>query len=214
MLRHFGPLGWWPGETSFEVIVGAILTQNTAWTRVAAAIENLRTSDLLDPHRLHALGEEKIAELIRPAGTFRVKAGYLRTVLDWLVGEYDGDVAAALDGETMEKRRELLALRGVGPETADSILLYAGGHPIFVVDAYTRRVFSRHGLVDGRARYDAIREWFEQHLPADPALLNELHAQIVNVGKDWCRPTRPRCSRCPLGFLFRREPYPPPADAT
>lgn len=214
MLAAYGPLDWWPAEGPFEVVVGAVLTQNTAWTRVEAAIDNLRREDLLDARRLHAVPDERLVELIRPAGTFRVKGRYLRAVLDWLVGEYGGDVAAALAGDTRAKREELLALNGVGRETADSILLYAGGHPIFVVDAYTRRIFGRHGFLDPREDYDAIRDWFEERLPADPAVMNELHAQIVITGKDHCRPRRPRCSECPLEYLFAERRCPRPEDAT
>lgn len=202
MLRHFGPLGWWPGDSPFEVIVGAILTQNTAWTRVVPAIDNLRRAGLLSPDLLHASADQRIAQLIRPSGTFRVKTRYLRAVLDWLVGNYRGDVEAALAGDTPAKRKELLSLRGVGRETADSILLYAGGHRIFVVDAYTRRVFGRHGCFDPDLNYDAVREWFEARLPEDAGVYNEMHAQIVCVGKEYCRPRRPRCEDCPLAYLL------------
>ena len=159
------------------------------------------------------MSESDLAELIRPAGTFRVKARYLKALVGWLATRYDGDLAAALRGDTIPKRRELLALPGVGPETADSILLYAGGHPIFVVDAYTRRVFGRHGLVNARAPYDAIREWFEANLPPGAPVRNDLHAWIVSVGKDHCRPRRPRCSTCPLAFLFDAHPASRPPDA-
>jgi endonuclease-3 related protein len=210
MLEHFGPLHWWPGESAFEVVVGAVLTQNTAWTRVTEAIDNLRTADRLDARRLALLPLPELEELIRPAGTFRVKARYLKNVLDWLVGGYDGDVAAALAGDTMARRAELLAIVGVGRETADSILCYAGNHPILVVDAYTRRILSRHGLIGGREDYDAIREWCEARLPRDPAVLNEFHAQVVNVGKDHCRSRRPRCSGCPLFYLFGETGFPEP----
>jgi endonuclease-3 related protein len=202
MLEHYGPLHWWPAESPFEVVVGAILTQNTAWTRVEMAIGNLREADLLDPKRLHAIPAARLMDLIRPAGTFRLKAGYLRAVLEWLVDWYDGDVDSALAGETLSKRKELLALRGVGRETADSILCYAGGHPIFVVNAYTRRIAARHGWLDGTEDYDAVREWFEARLPADAAVLNEFHAQIVNVGKDFCGARTPRCDGCPLHPLL------------
>jgi endonuclease-3 related protein len=202
MLDHYGPLRWWPGETPFEVMVGAILTQNTAWRRVVPAISNLRNRGLLEPATLHALPEPELAEAIRPAGTFRVKARYLKTLAEWLVAAHGGDAAEALRGETMTKRRELLSLRGIGRETADSILLYAGGHAIFVVDAYTRRILSRHGFVAGDEDYDVIRAWLTERVPATAPLLNELHAQIVNVGKDFCRPRNPRCAACPLGFLL------------
>ncbi len=202
LLDHFGPLGWWPGESPFEVMVGAVLTQNTAWSRVEPAIENLRREGLLEARRLRAVSRERLVKLIRPAGTYRVKARYLRAMLDWLVERYGGDVERALAGETAAKRAELLSLPGIGRETADSILLYAGGHPVFVVDAYTRRIFSRHGLLRGDEDYDRIRERFEAGLPRSAPVLNELHAQIVNVGKEYCRPRKPRCGDCPLAFLF------------
>ena len=202
MSEHFGPLSWWPARTPFEVMVGAILTQNTAWRRVVPAIEALDEAGALDPRAMDGLPQARLADLVRPAGTFRVKARYLEGLVRWLVGEYGGDVGRALEGDTLGKRKELLALAGVGRETADSILLYAGGHAIFVVDAYTRRILSRHGPLDGAEPYDEIREWFEAGLPADPAVLNELHAQIVNVGKDYCRPKAPVCSECPLSGLF------------
>lgn len=204
MLEHVGRLHWWPAESPFEIVVGAILTQNTAWTRVEEAMTNLRAADLLDANRLADLPREELEDLIRPAGTFRIKAGYLGNVLDWLTGRYGGDVERALAGDTMEKRAELLAQNGVGRETADSILCYAGGHAIFVVDAYTRRILRRHGPLEGDEPYDTIREWFEARLPRDAGVLNEVHAQIVVIGKDWCRPRRPRCETCPLEFLFER----------
>ncbi len=201
LLSHFGPLHWWPGESPFEIALGAILTQNTSWSRVEIAMDGIREKGLLDAHALHALSDDELAELIRPSGTFRIKAGYVRTFLSWLVGSHEGDLPAALAGDTAKKREELLALRGIGRETADSILLYAGGHPVFVVDAYTRRIFSRHGFVARGAPYDHIRTWFEDRLPAAPEVLNELHAQIVSVGKDFCRPRNPRCETCPLRVL-------------
>jgi len=213
LLDHFGPLDWWPGESPFEIVVGAILTQNTAWTRVETAIGNLHAADLLQAKRLAAISREELEEMIRPAGTFRVKAAYLANVLDWLVGDYDGDVEAALRGDTTAKRAELLALRGVGRETADSILCYAGGHATFVVDAYTRRILANHGLWTGREDYDVIREWCEARLPRDADVLNEFHAQVVKVGKEFCRPRRPRCSECPLAYLFDVTGLPRPGGA-
>lgn len=201
LLDHFGPLEWWPGESPFEVILGAVLTQNTAWSRVVPAIANIRRAGLLSPVLLHATPNDRIEELIRPSGTYRVKARYIRAILDWLVEDYHGDVSSALSGDTQAKRKELLSLLGVGRETADSILLYAGGHRVFVVDAYTRRVFGRHGCFDPALHYERVREWFEVRLPRDPGVYNELHAQIVCVGKEYCRPRRPRCGECPLGYL-------------
>ncbi len=205
LLETFGPLHWWPGDGAFEIVVGAVLTQNTAWTRVVPAIANLKAAGVLRPRAMNDLAEDRLAELIRPAGTFRVKASYLKGLVAWLVLSFDGDLDRALSGDTGARRKELLSQKGIGRETADSILLYAGGHPVFVVDAYTRRIFSRHGLVPPRADYDEIRAWFETRLPPDPAVLNELHAQIVTVGKDFCRPRKPKCDTCPLRFLG--EPY-------
>ncbi len=201
MSAFYGPLRWWPAETPFEVALGAILTQNTAWRRVEAAIAGLRSHGLLEARTLATVPEGALAEHLRPAGTFRVKARYVRAFLEWLLGRYGGDLGAALRGDSAAKREELLALRGIGRETADSILLYAGGHPVFVVDAYTRRIFSRHGVVGGREDYDEIRRLFEAALPRDAAVYNELHAQIVMTGKDFCRPRSPRCESCPLSVL-------------
>jgi len=210
LLEHFGPLDWWPADGPFEVMVGAILTQNTAWTRVVPAIENLKDAGVLDPHALHLTPEAEIAELVRPAGTFRVKARYLGGLAGWLVEGYDGDVAAALAGETAAKREELLRLKGIGRETADSILNYAGDHAIFVVDAYTRRIFSRHACVDPGKDYDAMREWFEERLPPEAEVLREMHAQIVNLGKHFCRPRAPRCAGCPLEYHLEETGMPRP----
>jgi endonuclease-3 related protein len=178
--------------------VGAVLTQNTAWTNVERALANLRAAGLLgDARAMLALPERRLASLLRPAGYFRVKARRLRALLRWLVDRGGGDPAAALRGDPAALREDLLGVHGVGRETADSILLYAGGHPVFVVDAYTRRVLGRHRWFDDGADYDAIRAFFEEGLPRDAGLYNQFHAEIVNVGKDHCRPT-PRCEGCPL----------------
>ncbi len=204
LLRRYGPLGWWPAETPLEVCVGAVLTQNTAWTNVEKALVNLRAAGLLgDARAMLALPEARLAALLRPAGYFRVKARRLRALLRWLVERGGGDPAVALRGGTAELREALLRVHGVGRETADSILLYAGGRPVFVVDAYTRRVVGRHGWHDGEADYDELRAFFERRLPRGVPLLNQLHAEIVAVGKDHCRP-RPRCEGCPLEGLLPR----------
>jgi endonuclease-3 related protein len=202
LTSHYGPLGWWPAASPFEVVVGAVLTQNTAWRRVEAALDALRSRDLFDPHLLQALPRPELERLIRPAGTARVKARRLAAVADWLVRRYDGRLGVALDGERWSKRLELLEIHGVGPETADAILLYAGGHPMMVVDAYTRRIFGRHGLLDQSEDYDQIAGWFTDQLPEDAGTLGEMHAQIVSVGKEFCRPRSPACSSCPLEYLF------------
>jgi endonuclease-3 related protein len=197
-------LRWWPADTPLEVCVGAVLTQNTAWTNVERALGNLRAAGVLgDARAMLALPEARLAELLRPAGYFRLKAKRLRALLAWLVERGDGDPVAALRGETAALRESLLGVHGVGRETADSILLYAGGHPVFVVDAYTRRVLGRHGWHDPEADYDAIRAFLEERLPADRALFNQFHAEFVAVGKDHCG-TAPDCGGCPLERLLPR----------
>jgi endonuclease-3 related protein len=204
LFAAFGPQGWWPAETPFEVMVGAILTQNTNWRNVERAIANLRSARALTPPAMGRLPEEALAELIRPAGYFRVKAVRLRHLLRHIRRRHGGSVSRLLGTPMSGLREELLGVHGIGPETADSILLYAGGHPSFVVDAYTKRVFARHGLVRERAAYAEIQAMFSRALPADARLFNEYHALIVRLGKEFCRPRLPRCAACPLGT-------PPPA---
>jgi endonuclease-3 related protein len=198
----FGPQGWWPAATPFEVAVGAILTQNTAWGNVERAIANLREAGALEARAMLALPPERLAALIRPAGYFRVKAVRLRSFLRWLAARHGGSLAPLERGALAGHRRELLAVHGVGPETADAILLYAAGRPVFVVDAYTRRVFSRHGLAPPGAGYAELQALFAARLPRRPRLFNEYHALIVRLGKEFCRPREPRCGACPL----RRAP--------
>jgi endonuclease-3 related protein len=195
----FGPQGWWPGKTPFEVMTGAILTQNTNWRNVEKAIANLRAARLLTPGAMRGATPGHLAGLIRPAGSYRVKAGRLRNLLDHLAARHGGSVARMLRTPAAALREELLAVKGVGPETADSILLYAAGRPAFVVDAYTRRICSRHGLVDPAIPYDGLQQLFTRALPADPRLFNEYHALLVRLGKEYCRPRGPRCADCPLG---------------
>ena len=207
MLAHFGHLQWWPGETPFEVCIGAILTQNTSWSNVERAIANLKAARVLEPEKLFALSESKLAALIRPAGYFNVKAGRLRSFLRVLVEEFGGDLERLLAGETAAVRERLLALNGVGPETADSMLLYAGGHHRFVVDAYTKRIFQRHGWSRADAGYEALQRLCEAALDEKPRTerldyWQDFHAQLVMVGKDFCRPRQPRCAECPLKPLL------------
>lgn len=200
LLAARGHQRWWPGETPFEVAVGAVLTQNTAWTNVERAIANLKAAGALDAGTILALDEPALAALLRPAGYFNVKARRLRALVRYLCDEAGGD-PARLDGRDVPRlRASLLAVPGVGRETADSILLYAVGLPVFVVDAYTRRIFGRLGRIDPDADYDAIRAVFEAALPRDVGLYNDYHAQIVALGKDVCRP-RPRCEACVLSDL-------------
>jgi endonuclease-3 related protein len=185
--------------------VGAILTQNTAWSNVERALATLRARRLLTAARLSALPPGRLAGLIRSSGTFRVKARRLRALLRYLRTRHDGSLDRMSRAPLDEIRRELLAVPGIGPETADSILLYAIGRPVFVVDAYTRRVLSRHRLLPHDVGYEEIRAFFERHLPNDPRLFNEYHALLVAVGKEYCR-RRPRCAECPLRFDLRGKP--------
>jgi endonuclease-3 related protein len=197
--RH-GPLGWWPGETPFEVCVGAILVQNTAWSNVEKAIANLRAAGKMSYEGLAGLAEPDLAGLIRPSGFFNVKARRLAAFVAFLGREYDGRVEAMAGRDPHVVRTQLLGVPGIGPETADSIALYAAGLPLFVIDAYTRRVFARLGRIRGDEGYDALQRLFMDELPADPALFNDYHAQIVTLAKTACRP-RPLCARCPLDSL-------------
>jgi endonuclease III related protein len=198
LFEAFGPQHWWPGESPFEVIVGAILTQNTSWQNVERAIHNLREADLLEPHALYAVPVKELEELIHPAGYFRVKARRLRSLLEFLVERYDGSLDAMFGVGLYDLRRQLLAVNGIGPETADSILLYAGGLASFVVDAYTHRVFARHGWIDFEADYHQIQDYVHGELPQEVPLYNEFHALLVRLGKDYCRKTKPQCPECPL----------------
>jgi endonuclease III related protein len=193
----FGHAGWWPGDSPFEVCVGAILVQNTAWVNVERTLRSLRARGLLSYEALSRLPVSRLAPLLRSSGTFRVKARRLRAFLDFLGAEWGGRAGAMRAEEPLRLREKLLRVHGVGPETADSIALYAAGHPLFVVDAYTRRFFSRLGLLHGREPYDDVRRFFEGRLPRDAGLYGDFHAQVVRLAKDICRP-RPRCPECPL----------------
>jgi endonuclease-3 related protein len=196
--EHFGPLAWWPADTPFEVAVGAILTQNTAWRNVEYAIDNLKHAGVICPEELAELAPDKLEQLIRPAGFFRQKAGRPQNLARHLVNHWDGDLAALCSGPLPEARSRLLALAGIGPETADSILLYAAARPSFVVDAYTRRIFQRIGLLQGNESYDQVRQLFMQNLPEEVALYNDYHAQIVQLAKTCCRKQSTLCAECPL----------------
>lgn len=214
MRERFGHQHWWPGETPLEVCVGAILVQNTSWTNVERAIANLKSAGVLAPKKLYALPEPGLAQLIRPAGYFNVKARRLRSFLRVLVGAYGGDLNKLFAGETATVRERLLAIHGIGPETADSLLLYAGGHQSFVIDAYTKRIFGRHGWAksdgqtkDGAFSYDALKSLCESALNqkrGDARLdyWQDYHAQLVMVGKHYCRPREARCEQCPLRSLL------------
>jgi endonuclease-3 related protein len=200
LFDRFGPQSWWPGETQFEIITGAILTQNTNWANVEKAIANLKSAHLLTPEKLCHLNVSELAELIRPAGYYNIKAKRLKSFLNWLFRNYDGQLANLENLDTDRLRAELLAVKGVGRETADSILLYAFGRLTFVVDAYTARVAVRHGLIEPDADYEQLRDLFQSNLPQDSQLFNEYHALLVRLGKEFCRPEA-KCPRCPLEKL-------------
>jgi endonuclease-3 related protein len=204
LFERFGPQHWWPGETQFEIIVGAILTQNTNWANVEKVIANLKSANLLSPEKLHNVEVSQLAELIRPAGYYNIKAKRLKNLLDWFFENYDGKVSELENVDTERLRTELLAVRGVGRETADSILLYALNREVFVVDAYTARVAVRHGLIEPEADYEQLRELFQSNVPQETELFNEYHALLVKVGKEFCRP-KVRCAGCPLEGLPHEE---------
>jgi endonuclease-3 related protein len=198
LFRHFGPQGWWPGETPFEVIVGAILTQSTNWQNVAKAIDNLKKAKVLTPKKLHALPQRRLAKLIRPSGYFNIKAKRLKEFLNFLFKNYGGNLKKMLSRPLEGLRKEILAIKGIGPETADSILLYAGDYPAFVVDAYTKRIFSRQKLLSEEADYRTVQKIFAENIKKDVQLYNEYHALIVRLGKDFCKKTNPKCEICPI----------------
>ncbi len=202
LYESLGPQSWWPAKTPFEVIVGAILTQNTNWTNVERAIANLRREHLLSPRAMERVSPAHLASSIRSSGYFRQKAKKLKAFVRFLREEYSGSLKRMFQTPTAELREKLLGVHGIGPETADSILLYAGAKEIFVVDAYTKRILSRHGWVDDKATYEEMRTLVESHLPRDVSRYNEFHALLVNVGKNWCRPRDPRCSECPLATFL------------
>lgn len=198
LLEHFGPQGWWPAETAFETMVGAILTQNTSWANVKKAIGSLKDAGLLTYKALSLCSAEEIAQHIIPSGYYNLKAQRLRNLLDMIQNEYDGQLDRFQNEALSVARERLLAVKGIGPETADSILLYACGHPVFVVDMYTHRVFSRHNMVDEETDYQTMQAAFMDHLPCDAELFNEFHALVVRVAATYCKKTKPLCDQCPL----------------
>ncbi len=195
---RFGAQHWWPGDGAFEVIVGAILTQNTAWTNVEKAIANLQRARLLTPARMHKAPAARLARLIRPSGYFNLKAKKLKAFTRYLFAAHRGSLARLFRLDTATLRAELLAIYGVGPETADSIILYAARQPVFVIDAYTRRIMARVGLAHDDASYDELQGLFMEHLPREEPLFNEYHALLVALGKNYCIKRAPRCEECPL----------------
>lgn len=202
LLAHYGPQHWWPAQSPLEVLVGAILTQNTAWKNVERAIANLREAGLLDIQRLYALPLEELAELIQPAGYYRLKAKRLHNLLRLVVDEFDGSLEVMFSNDRETLRERLLSVNGVGPETADAIMLYAGQIPTFVVDTYTHRILARHGWTDFESDYHTIQSQFESELERDVALFNEYHGLLVRLGNEHCRKT-PKCEGCPLEPLLK-----------
>ncbi|MBI5570963.1 MAG: endonuclease III domain-containing protein [Desulfomonile tiedjei] len=202
--ERFGHRNWWPAGSPFEVCVGAVLTQNTAWKNVVKAIANLKAEPALDPLRLYEMDLMQLAELIRPCGYYNVKAARLKNLVSHLVEKHGGDLDALFLPPTAALREELLSINGVGKETADSIILYAAYKPIFVVDAYTKWVLERHGLMPERNDYDSIQAFFHANLECTVELFNDFHAQFVAVGHAFCRKT-PKCDQCPLERFRERE---------
>ena len=200
LYARLGPQHWWPGKTRFEVMVGAILTQNTNWENVEKAIVNLRRKKLLNPKRMRDIRTVKLAALIRPAGYFNVKAKRLKNFVNFLFKEYDGDLDKMAKDYWVNLRIKLLSVNGIGPETADSILLYALQKPVFVVDAYTKRMLARHNLMNRHADYQTVQGMFMDNLSQDTKMYNEYHALLVRLGKDLCK-SRPLCEICPLNNL-------------
>jgi endonuclease-3 related protein len=195
---HFGPQHWWPGDTSFEVMVGAVLTQNTNWNNVSRAIANLNEDNLLSLPALVELPIEALAEKIRPAGYYNLKAGRLKNLLNCINDRFEGRVDDFLAQDVETLHRVLLEVKGIGPETADSIILYAAEKLSFVTDAYTHRILFRQGLLAEDDGYHEIQELFHSSLPAEVPLYNEYHALLVRLGKEFCKKTNPRCETCPL----------------
>jgi len=203
LLAAFGHRRWWPGETRDEVIIGAILTQNVAWANVETAIDSLREHGLLTLKAVHRAGIPEIAALIRPTRFYNQKAQNLKQFAGFLFDRYGGDLDVMFSQGTDKLRQQILAVRGIGEETVDSILLYAGKRAVFVIDAYTKRMFARLGLTDEKWSYRAYQEFFMQRLDRDAELYNDYHAQIVYLGRKYCRKSEPACTRCPLNDLCR-----------
>jgi len=202
LFKSFGKQYWWPGDTGFEVVIGAILTQNTNWSNVEKAIKNMKAAKIFTPKKLYEIDQDKLAELIRPSGYFNVKAKRLKHFIEWLFLNYNGSLSKLFKLNFATLRGQLISVNGIGRETADSIILYAAEKPTFVVDAYTKRVLVRHGVITEDYDYDAIKEVFENNLPKEVPLYNEYHALIVMVGTHYCKP-KMQCEECPLKDVHR-----------
>ena len=198
LFRAYGPQHWWPGDTPFEVLVGAVLTQNTSWTNVEKAIANLKRERVLTFSRMLNVAPGKLALLIRSSGYFNIKTKRLRNLLSFIHTSYSGSLVRMFSADPARLRQQLLEVNGIGQETADSILLYAGEKPFFVADAYTKRVFSRQGLIADNADYNTVQDLFMDNLTQNSIFYNEYHALIVKIGKDHCKKGKPLCSDCPI----------------
>ena len=198
LFNHFGPQHWWPAKTPFEVMAGAVLTQNTSWSNVEKAIENLRKNRALSPLSMSRLSDKSLANLIKPAGYYNIKSSRLKSLLSYFLKKYKCDIKKMVLKDVSTLRGELLGVKGVGPETADSILLYALNKPVFVIDAYTRRIFGRHGILKEDASYDEAQGVLMRALDSDVKLFNEFHALLVKLAKVYCLKRRPLCESCPL----------------
>ncbi|RJP29469.1 MAG: endonuclease III domain-containing protein [Candidatus Omnitrophota bacterium] len=198
LFSEFGQQYWWPADSAFEVMIGAILTQNTSWSNVEKAIANLKKNKLLSPKKLRALSRKRLAILIRPAGYFNLKAARISAFLDFIFKRYRGQISKMRAQKTSVLRDELLGVKGIGPETADSMLLYALNKPVFVVDAYTKRILLRHGLISDQYTYGQIQAMFMKNLKPSSKHFNEYHALLVKLGKEFCLKSRKKCMICPL----------------
>lgn len=196
LYKELGPQKWWPGETPFEVVIGAILTQNTSWSNVEKSIKNLKKENLLTPDKLWEVEDEKLEELIRSSGYYRQKTKKIKNFLRFLQENYNGELMDLFKEGMEDLRRKLISVNGIGKETADSIILYAANKPIFVIDAYTRRIFNRLGVTQ-EEDYDELQKLFQKNLPQDSRMFNEYHALIVHLGKNYCK-KNPNCRECPL----------------
>ncbi len=198
LYEEYGPQGWWPGDSELECILGAILTQNSSWKNVEKAILNLKNLDLISVEKLNLLTTNELAELIRPSGYYNQKTIKIKNFVSFLSENYQGKLENMLQEDTWVLRNKLLQIKGIGPETADSILLYSANKPIFVIDAYTHRIFSRHAIVPEQTNYNEMQEIFMDSLENNAEIFNEYHALIVKVGKEHCKKQKPICTGCPL----------------
>ena len=203
LYKTYGPRHWWPGETSFEVMLGAILTQNTSWGNVEKAIQRLKGKGVLNPEGIYRLKKSQLASLIKSSGYYRIKADRLKAFVNFLYEEFDGELKKMKKERLEELREKLLGVKGIGPETADSILLYGLKKPVFVVDVYTRRILSRHRMISEKASYEEVQKLFMGHLPQDEKLFNEYHALFVHLGKTLCKKI-PKCDICPIRGIEQR----------